>query len=856
MTRRALVGFGIATAFFTVAPVAFAAGSLSITSIATDNLINASEKSAIVVTGVADAAGDSVTVTLTDSSTNSASSTGVADGSGNFSITVNGSSLVDGAITSSANDTTSSNSVSGPGALLDTVAPILDFSPTPADPDVTNDTTPTVGIATTEDGTVHSDCAFTSTTTALAASVRTFIDFATLSEGSHTCNIWLTDAAGNQSNTKTVNFQIDTTPPTLTSVNIQSLNANPSYAKTGNKVTVSFTTSESVPTPTVTIDGNAASASGSGGTDWSAFRFFNGSEPEGVVSFSISFADPAGNAGFTTSTTTDSSSVTFDKTAPVITETSALSSPTASTSPFYIFNSSEAGTTTVGGSCSAATLSTAAGSNTISLGTSGDGTYNCTVQVADFAGNTSNTLSPSFNLVTSVTTPTISLTNDTGTSNSDLLTKDASLTISGVPTGATRYYKVDSAATSTTYTPNALSDGVHTVRVTDVDGLGNSGTNSITFTLDRTITTPTVSLSSDTGSSASDRITSNASITQSAVDADASRTYTLDGGAPSGSYTAPSANGSHTLVLTDTDAAGNTASASLTFTLDTTKPAIDAHANSFNNEATSSSGVSVVYTAPTAHDNIDADFAASCTPATRSLFALGSTTVNCTAQDAAGNSATSTSFVVGVVDTTGPVITLNGSASTTVSFGSTFSDPGATATDAVDGAVSVSTSGSVDTGTAGDYILTYSAQDSRGNASSTIRTVTVQARVVQSGGGGGGGPIGNTGIVLSIIPTLPGSTGGTPAPAPTPQPTVGQVLGAAGYHFTRYLTMGSRGQDVTELQKILIADGYLKIKAPTGYYGVLTAAAVRLYQKAHGIIPTTGTVGTLTRAALNASTGQ
>ena len=43
----------------------------------------------------------------------------------------------------------------------------------------------------------------------------------------------------------------------------------------------------------------------------------------------------------------------------------------------------------------------------------------------------------------------------------------------------------------------------------------------------------------------------------------------MDGGLASATYTAPTAEGSHTVVVTDTDTAGNTANASITFTLDT-----------------------------------------------------------------------------------------------------------------------------------------------------------------------------------------------------------------------------------------------------------------------------------------------
>ena len=77
-----------------------------------------------------------------------------------------------------------------------------------------------------------------------------------------------------------------------------------------------------------------------------------------------------------------------------------------------------------------------------------------------------------------------------------------------------------------------------------------------------------------------------------------------------------------------------------------------------------------------------------------------------------------------VSDVTPPVIVLNGGDSS-LFVGANYSDPGATATDAVDGSVAVSTSGTVDTGTVGTYVLTYTASDSSGNTSSQTRNITV-----------------------------------------------------------------------------------------------------------------------------------
>jgi len=76
-------------------------------------------------------------------------------------------------------------------------------------------------------------------------------------------------------------------------------------------------------------------------------------------------------------------------------------------------------------------------------------------------------------------------------------------------------------------------------------------------------------------------------------------------------------------------------------------------------------------------------------------------------------------------DTTGPVITILGNNPATVELGATYTDAGATATDAVDGTRTVTSTGTVDTSTVGSYTITYTASDTSSNTSTATRTVNV-----------------------------------------------------------------------------------------------------------------------------------
>ncbi len=109
---------------------------------------------------------------------------------------------------------------------------------------------------------------------------------------------------------------VDKSVPTLEAVTIESDNHNTSLAKLGDTITVDITANKNLQTPTVTIAGQSAIVTGSGDKYTATYQVVAGT-PEGVAGINITYTDEAGNAG-TVVTTTNSSTVTIDKTAPTL----------------------------------------------------------------------------------------------------------------------------------------------------------------------------------------------------------------------------------------------------------------------------------------------------------------------------------------------------------------------------------------------------------------------------------------------------------------------------------------------------------------------------------------------------------
>jgi hypothetical protein len=265
--------------------------------------------------------------------------------------------------------------------------------------------------------------------------------------------------------------------------------------------------------------------------------------------------------------------------------------------------------------------------------------------------------------------------------------------------------------------------GSTVVTCTAVDDSGNDSTTSFVVRVGDT-TAPVVTAPADVALEATSP--SGAAATYGATAADA-----VDGALAAACVPASGSTfalGTHTVTCSANDAAGNSGSASFTVTVrDTTAPTWNGVAADIVREATSSAGAPVGFTKPGASDVADASVAVACDRLTGSTFALGATTVTCTATDDSGNTAT-TSFLVTVRDTTAPAITvpgtITGDATSPAGRTVTYS---ASATDAVSGAVTPSCSpASGGTFAIGTTTVTCTAVDAAGNSSSRSFSVVVR----------------------------------------------------------------------------------------------------------------------------------
>src|SRR5205807_527765 len=377
-------------------------------------------------------------------------------------------------------------------------------------------------------------------------------------------------------------------------------------------------------------------------------------------------------------------------------------------------------------------------------------------------------------------------------------------------TGSTFQCKLDAAAAACCASPagyTGLAAGSHTFTVTATDPAGNTGNATSTWTIDTTAPVVTI-----TGAPANPTNAVNASFSFSSSKTGSTFQCKLDGGTAS-ACTSPQgyvglAAGSHTFTVTATDPAGNTGTASSTWTIDTTAPTAtitSAPANPTNSTSASFSFTSSK-TGSTFQCKLDGGTNTTCTsPASYTGLAAGSHTFTVTATDPAGNSGNASS--TWTIDTTAPTVTItsapaNPTNSTSASFSFSSSKTGSSFQCKLDAAAAAScTSPASYTGlAAGSHTFSVPAAlpaCNTGNASSTWTIDTTAPTVTITGAPAN--PTNAINASFSFSSSKTGSTfqcqldAGTAAACTSPQGYVGLAAGSHTFTVTATDPAGNTG---------------------------------------------------------------
>ena len=355
------------------------------------------------------------------------------------------------------------------------------------------------------------------------------------------------------------------------------------------------------------------------------------------------------------------------------------------------------------------------------------GTYVLAYSVSDSSGNTAQ-VTRTITITPDVTIPVISLVGDASVS--------LELGNNYTDLGATATDNLDGTLTASIVTVSNVDDskvGTYTVSYYVTDAAGNTGSVVIrTVTITPDVTIPVISLIGDASISmeVGGAYIEAGAVAVDSVDDDLSNAIVVTGTVNT------SVVGIYVLAYNVSDTAGNAAAQvtrALTITADVTNPVISLLGDA---SLTLEVGDTFIDSGAMATDAVDGSLTANIVvTGSVDTSAVGIYTLAYNVSDDSGNAATSVIRTVVVQDTSAPVITLLGDTSMTLEVGDTFTDAGATATDAVDDdqtlTANIVVTGSVNTDAVGIYTLTYTLSDAAGNAAKSVtRTVVVQDTVI------------------------------------------------------------------------------------------------------------------------------
>ncbi|HEI3730482.1 TPA: Ig-like domain-containing protein [Escherichia coli] len=553
--------------------------TVTINTFAGDDVVNAAEHgSSLVISGTTTApVGQTLTLTLNGKTYTTTVQTGgswsYTLGSADVTALTDGNAYVINASVSNAiGNTGSSNhtitvdlSVPAMGINIDSLQADTGLSAsdfiTSVSPVVVNGSL-TAALASNETAQISIDGGVTWTTLTVTGTTWRYNDSRTLTDGNYLYQVRVIDAAGNVGATDSQNVVIDTIAPDPA---VKTIAISAITTDTG-LITNDFVTSDTTLAVSGTLGaalsaGEFAQISIDGGTTWQnlsvsglTWTYLDGRTlSDGNYNYQVRVIDTAGNIGATASQI-----VTVDTTAPLASKTIAIagiSDDTGLSSSDFVTRDT---TLTVRGTLGAALAADERAQISLDggvtwttltvIGTSWsyadgrtltDGTWNYTVRVVDLAGNVGQTATQ--NVVVDTTSPeaakSITITgisDDTGASSSDFITSDTSLTVRGVlgaALGANEFAQIstDNGATWVNVTVAAdglnwsyvdgrtLTNGTTTWQVRVVDLAGNVGATGSQSALIDTVNPAQVltiaSISTDTGSSATDFITSDTTLT-------------------------------------------------------------------------------------------------------------------------------------------------------------------------------------------------------------------------------------------------------------------------------------------------------------------------------------------------------
>jgi Domain of unknown function (DUF5011) len=186
--------------------------------------------------------------------------------------------------------------------------------------------------------------------------------------------------------------------------------------------------------------------------------------------------------------------------------------------------------------------------------------------------------------------------------------------------------------------------------------------------------------------------------------------------------------GTYILTYDYVDISGNTGSTTRTVhvlsTPDVTPPVV-----TLSGSASITSGIGMTFIDDGASwtDNVDGSgLIGGYNSGTVNTGALGTYTISYVYIDSSGNTG-SVDRTVQITDMTPPIVTLSGPNPATIIVGNSYTDPGASWTDNVDGSGTIATfnNGTLDTNNTGSYTISYAYTDAAGNTGSTNRSVNV-----------------------------------------------------------------------------------------------------------------------------------